>query len=109
MQDIKTLVRKLRAAANVLEELFIGNGTAAIAQHIIEGPRKKLGRPPKLPRSPTKKGFTYKGRHWTQRPENKKKLLAMAERSANTRMKKDRIKAVDDARLKPGWAAVKHG
>jgi hypothetical protein len=112
MQDIKTLVRKLRAAANVLEELFMPEGTIAIARKIIAGggAPKRIGRPPgsgkkQPPHSPTKRGFSYKGKHWTQRPGNRAKLLAMAKKSAKTREAQN---PSNEAR-EPGWAAVKHG
>lgn len=32
-----------------------------------------------------KKGFSYKGKHWTQKPENKERLKAMLKKAARTK------------------------
>lgn len=55
--NIKSYVKKLRNAADVLEDLFVfsENETEKVANKILK--RKKL--------------------HWTQRPENKNKVMRM--------------------------------
>lgn len=39
----------------------------------------------KLTRKGTNKGFSYKGKHWTQRPENKDKVRAMTAKGLETK------------------------
>jgi hypothetical protein len=33
----------------------------------------------------TKKGYTYKGTHWTQKPENKERLVKMLRKASKAR------------------------
>lgn len=41
---------------------------------------------PRTPaKNPIKKGFSYRGRHWTQRPENREKLLAATMKGHQTK------------------------
>lgn len=58
--DIKQLSKQLRHAADTLDALFEVKGTQEIAKRIL----KKT----------TLRGYTYKGKHWTQTPAGKIKL-----------------------------------
>jgi hypothetical protein len=64
--NIKLLSKKLRHAADVLDELLVLDGNTNIARKIV----KKIKRT-KL--------------HWTQRPENKAKLRRMLKKLRRTR------------------------
>lgn len=58
--DIRLLVKKLRNAADSLDDLFVNekNENETTAKKIIN----------------SRKGKSYNGKHWTQLPENKAKL-----------------------------------
>jgi hypothetical protein len=57
--DLKAMSKKLRHAADVIDELFEGPGTPAIAKKILRNGKK----------------------HWTQTPEGKKKLLLRSKKA----------------------------
>lgn len=77
--DLTLLVRKLRAAADLLEDLTGALGgrrranengkTAALIRHAITGTRRKRS---KLA------GKKYNGTHWMQDPKNRPRVQALA-------------------------------
>lgn len=78
--DIRLMSKKLRAAADALDDLLAGPGTVQAARAIAEGVRRYKPNP--------MKGRTYKkGTHWTQRPENRARVAALARKAHNARRK----------------------
>jgi len=73
MRDVKVLAKRLRACANVLDALFEEDATPAKAEQI----RQSLP----MVRLPRKKRL-----HWTQKPENREKLVEKSRRAAQTRI-----------------------
>lgn len=72
--SLKALAKKLRQAANILDDLLYesGNENQTTASEIV----KRHTRKPK---------FRYHGTHWTQLPKNKAKLRKMVKASAKAR------------------------
>lgn len=99
------LAKKLRQAADVLDDLIgidrgssTNNDIPSTARQIIStirrGKYKKRSkyRPKKqmkmkAKKQSKKKAFSYKGKHWTQRPENKERLREILSKAAKTRRK----------------------
>jgi len=106
---LKIFANKLRRAADVLDELLNAdindhssdgrlNGSVEMAASVRKGIRKvradkgKARKAKKakqvataVAKGTSKKGYSYKGKHWTQRPENADKLQALIRRSTGTR------------------------
>lgn len=61
--EIRQLSKKLRFVADAIDSLFEIRGTPAIAKRIL----------------------SYKGKHWTQTPEGKKKLRKALAKGVKTR------------------------
>jgi hypothetical protein len=78
---INDYIKKLRKAADVLEDLLTSNPfdhpTAATA--IGKRVEKNLGG--------VRPGYTYNGTHWTQRPENKARLKQVVAKQHQARAK----------------------
>lgn len=77
MMSLQLLSKKLRRAADVLDELLQEQGTPAKAAHIVAslGKRRYVKRV-----AGAKKGYKYNGKHWTQRPENAHKVRRAVKR-----------------------------
>ena len=78
---ISDMIKRLRKAADVLEELFESN--PANNPKVVKAIHKKMD-------SVTKKGYNYKGKHWTQKPENKARLRKILIRAHKIRAMKSR-------------------
>jgi hypothetical protein len=63
--QVKQLIKQLRHAASALEVLYEVSGTPAIAAQI----GRRVG--------PSLKSRSYRGRHWTQQPKNRARMLKM--------------------------------
>ena len=68
VMDIKSLSKKLRHAADVLDELLEVQGTPEIARRILSKGKRM-----------------YKKKHWTQRPENRARLKKILKHAAKVR------------------------
>jgi hypothetical protein len=77
--DIKTLSKKLRHAADVLDELL--GFDLSTKKETPQTALKMLSHVKRV----TKKGYTYKGTHWTQKPENKERLVKMLRKASKAR------------------------
>ena len=111
---ITDLIKRLRKAADSLEALMENNpeNNIIVKKQIeknvhlnwMEGEmglgkshqfpslkkfKKRWSVKPTKVKAANKKGFTYKGKPWTQRPENKDKVIEMAIRAAKTRKNKE--------------------
>lgn len=72
--DIRAYAKKLRHAADVLEDLIVVPCTENIAAQIRKGYQSG--------KKPLFRGVrSYDGKHWTQRPENAAKKAKMIKRS----------------------------
>jgi hypothetical protein len=60
---------------------------SAAARDRIAAAQRKRWREARRAQAP-QKGFNYKGRHWTQLPENKSRLRAMAKNNSLVRLAK---------------------
>lgn len=71
MTSLKALAKKLRNAADIIDDLLQEpeRETREMARKIIQ----------------RKRGFHHKGKHWTQKPENKARLRLMLEKAAANR------------------------
>lgn len=102
LMNLNTLARlskKLRHAANVLDELLEVPGTPAVVKKI----QRTLARP-----NPKHKGFNYRGKHWTQQPKNKAKLHKMIAASKEARrVKAKTTSATSDPRRSSVFAVVR--
>jgi hypothetical protein len=84
--SIQVLAKKLRMAADLLDELGGAFGPGRRANEngetaaLIRGALKKNGH-----KRHANFGHRYNGTHWTQQPENRAKVIANARGSAKTR------------------------
>lgn len=119
MRDIALLARKLRAAADLLDDLLVDtsktyaeNETQETAERIrasFQKPESVWTEEPQgdvKPRGP--KGFKYKpGTHWTQKPENRKKLARVAKVGHKIRAAKS-AQAIAASLPRPGSRGENH-
>ena len=89
---INDLVKKLRKAADALDDLFVSVNNEGKAKRAILKSMDKHRDPivrervwdvnpiePTKQRNPSRKGFKYPaGTHWTQKPENKERVRKVA-------------------------------
>jgi len=112
---IRDLIVKLRTAADALEALDavttsesnissvrkqieeniklnmlddeMSRGKSNLFPSLKQFKKKWVVTPPSV-KAANKSGYSYKGKHWTQRPENKKKVQEMIAKSTKTRAKR---------------------
>jgi hypothetical protein len=87
--NIAQTAKKLRAAAEALEALLelerpVVHGTPEVARKIVKDLAKARGAKTKK----TKRPYTKRaGLHWTQKPENRKRLRKILRDAQRTRLK----------------------
>jgi len=80
--SLRTWAKRLRTAADAIDAIFEQPGTPDIAEAIR---RKVVDRTPRVFAPRTTRKFNYHGKHWTQQPENRAKVIAMAKARAKAR------------------------
>lgn len=85
MTSLPQLSKSLRHIADLVDEL-LSDGSVTYNAALVQTIRRNVKASTKKPG--TKNGFKYRGTHWTQRPENRKYLLAMNRRTAKARKAK---------------------
>jgi hypothetical protein len=91
--NLRAWARRLREAADAIDAIFEQPGTPDIAEairhQVVNRPRRvTITRDMiKRVRDERKPKFKYHGKHWTQRPENRARMVAMLKRNAKNREK----------------------
>ena len=74
LDELKRQHAQLGSAIEIVESYIKSSKTKATRKKIVAHVKKK-----------SKKGFSYKGKHWTQDPKNKAKLRRMLRKSLKKR------------------------
>jgi hypothetical protein len=82
MMSLRTWAKRLRIAADAIDAIFEQPGTPDIAEAIR---RQVVERPARVYAPRNTRKFNYHGKHWTQQPENRAKVVALAKLRAKAR------------------------
>ena len=74
LDELKSQHAQLGSAIEIVESYIKSSKKTATRKKIVAHVKKK-----------SKKGFSYKGKHWTQLPENKGKLSRMLKKAKRNR------------------------